>query len=304
LEIADANGLEEIHAFAESVLTHVYSATGDLRDGLAAGEHALAMLEARGNIWWICRTLWGLMAVANGLGEWRRSLEYCRRALEYGQEVNDLRLKVVGWWRTASTHVQRGDPEAGLRGCKEALALSPIPFDAAMVRAIKGYGLVKLGQIDAGIAELTAALDWLNQSHLSTFQWLYGFWLAEGHLQAGNPSRARTMVEEILATSRESSRRAEGLGERLLGESLLSEDPEAAARHLEGAIRILEEIGARNELAKALAALGSLYQRAGDVESARRLLMRALGIFEELGTLDEPPRVRAGLAALGGTFPA
>jgi len=148
LAIADASGLEEIRAFAECCLTHVYSVSGDLREGLAAGKHALAMFEARGNVWWICRTLWGLMSVANGLGEWEPSLEYCRRALEYGQTVNDLRLKVVGWWRTGSTHVQRGDPEAGLRCCEEALALSPIPFDAAMVKAVKGYGLIKLERFD------------------------------------------------------------------------------------------------------------------------------------------------------------
>src|SRR5438445_4755625 len=70
LAIADASGLEEIRAFAECCLTHVYSVSGDLREGLAAGKHALAMFEARGNVWWICRTLWGLMSVANGLGEW------------------------------------------------------------------------------------------------------------------------------------------------------------------------------------------------------------------------------------------
>ena len=298
LAIADASGLEEIRAFAECCLTHVYSVSGDLREGLAAGKHALAMFEARGNVWWICRTLWGLMSVANGLGEWEPSLEYCRRALEYGQTVNDLRLKVVGWWRTGSTHVQRGDPEAGLRCCEEALALSPIPFDAAMVKAVKGYGLIKLERFDAGMAALTEALEWLERSHLGHFRWLYGYWLVEGHLRRGERSRARALVEEILAAGREESRRAEGVGERLLGESLTLEDAAAAAIHLETASMVLEEIGARNELAKALAARGEVLQATGDVAGARQMWERALAIFEELGTLDEPPRVRAALAAL------
>src|SRR2546422_332058 len=298
LAIADASGLEEIRAFAECCLDHVYSVSGDLREGLAAGKRALAMFEARGNGWWICRTLWGLMSVANGLGEWNESLEYCRRALEYGQTVNDLRLKVVGWWRTGSTHVQRGDPEAGLRCCEEALALSPIPFDAAMVKAVKGYGLIKLERFDAGMAALTEALEWLERSHLGHFRWLYGYWLVEGHLRRGERSRARALVEEILAAGREESRRAEGVGERLLGELLTLEDAAAAAIHLETASRVLEEIGARNELAKALAARGEVLQATGDVAGARRMWERALAIFEELGTLDEPPRVRAALAAL------
>jgi len=304
LAIADASGLEEIRAFAECCLTHVYSVSGNLREGLAAGKRALAMFEARGNVWWICRTLWGLMSVANGLGEWQQSLEYCRRALEYGQATNDLRLKVVGWWRTGSTHVQRGDAEAGLQCCEQALALSPIPFDVTMIKAVKGYGLTKIGKVDAGIAELTEALEWLEQSHLGHFRAVYGYWLAEGYLRRGERLRARALVGEILAVSREESRRAEGVGERLLGESLMSEDPAAAVRHLEAASRILEEIGARNELARALAALGEVRQATGDVAGARQLLERALAIFEELGTLDEPPRVRAALTALGGTATA
>jgi len=61
---------------------------------------------------------------------------------------------------------------------------------------------------------------------------------------------------------------------------------------------VLEEIGARNELAKALAARGEVLQATGDVAGARQMWERALTIFEELGTLDEPPRVRAALAAL------
>ena len=298
LAIADASGVEEIRAYAECCLTHVYAASGDLREGLASGERALAIFEASGNVWWTCRTLWGLMAVANSLGEWPRSLDYCRRALEYGQTANDLRLKVVGWWRTGSTEVQRGDPAAGLRCCEEALALSPIPLDAAVVRAVKGYCLVKTGQLEAGVAELTDALAWFERSHLGHLRWSFGFWLAEGYLRLGDRSRARALAEEILAAGREESRRAEGVGERLLGESLMAADPAAAAGHLELAARILGEIGARNELAKALAARGELYGSAGDVDRARELLGRALAIFEELGTLDEPQRVRASLAAL------
>jgi hypothetical protein len=113
---------------------------GDLQAALAAGEGALTIFEAHGNIWWACRTLWHLSTITSPLGEWRKSLEYCHRALEYGQTVDDLRLKVVGWWRTGSTHLQRGDPKTGLQCCDEALVLSPIPFDAATIKAVRGHG--------------------------------------------------------------------------------------------------------------------------------------------------------------------
>src|SRR5207248_7062720 len=136
--IADAGGLEEIRAYAECCLAHVLMAAGDLRGAIDAGERALETLEARGNLWWASRALWALSPVANALGEWDRGLAYCRRALEHGHAVNDLRLKVVGWWRTGSTHIQRGDFAAGLQCLDEALALAPIPFDLGMMRANRG----------------------------------------------------------------------------------------------------------------------------------------------------------------------
>ena len=126
-----------------------------------------------------------------------------------------------------------------------------------------------------------------------------GFWLAEGYLRRGEPLRARALVEDILAASRGESRRAAGIGERLLGESLMSENHVAAAGHLDAAIAILEAIDASNELARALAARAELHRGTRDIAAAGKLLERALTIFEELGTLDEPPRVRVALATLG-----
>jgi len=81
-------------------------------------------------------------------------------------------------------------------------------------------------------------------------------------------------------------------------EILIPEDPSAAAAHLEAAVRTLEDVGARDELARALVAQASLLRVAGERVGTRRLLERALALFQELGTLDERPRVRAALAAL------
>src|SRR5205823_4388328 len=108
-----------------------------------AGERALSIFESRGNFWWAGRTLWHLSLAANALGRWDASLDYCRRALEHGTALNDLRLKAVGLWRMGSAHIQRGDLERGLQCCEEALALAPIPYDVENARAVHGYGLIK-----------------------------------------------------------------------------------------------------------------------------------------------------------------
>jgi len=300
--IADAANLEEIRAFAESCLGQAYTVAGHLREALPAGQRAVEVFEARGNIWWACRTLWIMSTTANAVGDWTTSLECCRRALQYGQDVNDLRLKVVGWWRTGSTHIQKGDPQTGLRCCEEALALSPIPFDAAQVRAAHGYGLIKAGDPAAGTAELGESVAWFEKSGLRYPRSFFGLWLVEGFLRLGDRVSARAEAEAILAISREVGyRHLEGAAERLLGAALAAEDPAGAARHLEIALRIADEVGSRNEAAKTLLVQATLRRDAGELGAARELLARALRIFEESKTLDDMARATSALADLGET---
>src|SRR6266446_1102953 len=75
---------------------------------------------------------------------------------------NCWRFKVLGLYRTGSAHIQQGDIECGLLYCDEALALEPIPYDVAMAKVFRGYGQIKAGRLDAGIAELREAIDWLD----------------------------------------------------------------------------------------------------------------------------------------------
>ena len=104
--------------------------TGDLRAAVEAGERGLAVFEAHHN---------DVVGVPDALrpqhgGQRARRVvarpRVRRRVVEYGREVDDLRLKVVGLWRSGSTHIQRGAVAEGLQCCEEALALSPIAFDA------------------------------------------------------------------------------------------------------------------------------------------------------------------------------
>jgi tetratricopeptide (TPR) repeat protein len=140
---------------------------------------------------------------------------------------------------------------------------------------------------------------WFEQSHLCYTRSLFGLWLGDVYLSQGKWFQARALSEEILAASQEAGyRHLAGVAERCLGESLMAEDLTAAAGHLEVALRILEEVGARNEVAKTLVAQANLHRTAGDVSAGRELLERALALFEMLGTLDEPHRVRAFLATL------
>ena len=75
----------------------------------------------------------------------------------------------------------------------------------------------------------------------------------------------------------------------------MATEPEAARRHLDAARQMLEDVDARNDLAKAVAARGTLHRTMGEHSAARQLLEEALAIFEALGTVDETVRVRGML---------
>ena len=300
-EIAEAEGLAELRAYAQSCLAHVYLVAGDLQGGLEAGEAALATFEARGNPWWACRTIWALQPLATGTGDWRRALAYCRRALTHAIATNDQRLQVVSWARTGATEVQRGDGDACVQACDRALAFSPAPFDVHSIKAMRGYGLVKRGDLEAGTRELGEAVAWFEKASLLYTTSLLSLWLADALLRQDRPGRAGELAERALRVARERGyRHLEGAASRALGEALAISAPASAAAPLADAERICQEVGARNELARTWAALGRLAKATGDGARGRALLGRARAEFEALGTIDELERTAAALEATGG----
>ena len=298
-ELAAAPGLDELRAYAESCLAQVYLTAGRLREALEAGERALATFEELGNLWWAVRTISHLSPAAIALGEWDRSLNYCRRAIEHGISLNEVRLRVIGLWRMGVTYAQQGDPERGVQCCTEALALKPLPYDAATAKWGRGYAEIRAGRIEAGIADLREALAWLEDTRLSYPRWRASLYLAEGYLRQGDRAAARSLIEAILEPSRTIGfLHFEGLACWLMGECLAPEDPGSAEPYVMAAMEILGRIGARNDLARAMVTRAALRQAAGDPITARRLLDQSEAIFRALGTLDEPARVRAARTAL------
>jgi len=296
---ASTAGLDDIKAFAESCLAQVYLTAGRFREAIESGERALACFEALGNLWWAGRTITHLSPAALALGEWDRSLNYCRRVLEYGSTLNDVRLRVIGLWRMGAGYIYQGNLERGLQCCNEALELGPLPFDAAMAKGIRGYGEIKSGRVDAGIADLIESVAWLKSFRLRYTHAHYALRLAEGYLRRGDHAIARPLIENVLETSRQTGYpHFEGLASWLLGECDAPEAPASAEPYVVTAMEILGRIGARNDLARAIVTRAALRQANGDLTTARRLLDEADAIFQTLGTLDEPARVERARAAL------
>jgi tetratricopeptide (TPR) repeat protein len=208
-------------------------------------------------------------------------------------------LQTAGLWRAAHAHLQQGEIERGLQYCDEALALQPIPYHSAAARAVHGYGLIKTGRVEAGIAELDVVVAWFESSRLAYFWSIATLWLAEGHLARRETTGSRRLIERVIETTQTIGYlHFEGLAHRLMGECLAVEEPLAAEEHAENALRILERCGAQNDFAKALVTRAELRRLNGDFATARELLQKAKKIFVTLVTLVEPARVDTALADL------
>ena len=88
-----------------------------------------------------------------------------------------------------------------------------------------------------------------------------------------------------------------------MAECLAAEAPASAETYADSAVRIFEEIGARNDLAKALVTSAALRRNAGEAEAARQLFDQARAMFQALGTRGEFARIDAALAALNAGRP-
>ena len=131
-------------------------------------------------------------------------------------------------------------------------------------------------------------MAWFERSNLHYTRSLFALWLAEGQLALGQQSDARILLETVVAKTRENGyRHLEGVAERLLGEALGPGDP-AAVEHLDLAHRVLEEVGARNDIAKVLVARARCHLASGDATAAGEALKQAKEMFASLGTVDGP----------------
>jgi hypothetical protein len=169
---------------------------------------------------------------------------------------------------------------------------------------IIGYGKIKAGRLDEGVAELSEGLAWFESSHMRWTHTIGAVWLAEGYLRRGDRAGARPLIERVLATSRATGYlHYEGRACWLMGEYIADDAPAAAEDHVEAAMQIFERVGARNDLAKAMVTRAALRQRAGDVATARQLLGEASAIFQTLDSRGEFARIAAARAALDRGLP-
>ena len=67
-----------------------------------------------------------------------------------------------------------------------------------MAKSVRGYGKIKLGLVDAGIADLSETVSWFEKSRLRYTHGRFSLFLAEGFLRRGDRIAARPLIDALL----------------------------------------------------------------------------------------------------------
>jgi class 3 adenylate cyclase/tetratricopeptide (TPR) repeat protein len=196
-------------------------------------------------------------------GEWDRAIEEYEKGARLATEAGDLfRLYIIWWWK-GRAHSMAGDPATGKALLEESLALS------GKIGTRFGFAIQK--------TELAVCL-----------------------LALGDPARATDLCREAMPVAKESGEQwALALAYRALAEAsatLSAESLEAEAA-MRNAVRLLERIEARPELARTHASDGRLRKARGDTPGAQVSVGKAAAMFRELGMVNDLRRSETILGA-------
>jgi class 3 adenylate cyclase/tetratricopeptide (TPR) repeat protein len=292
--------------YAHMLLAWTRMLQGRLLEGLEHRDKSIMHLQEDFDVRWQAWVLAAGCLINGWLGRWSDAAANGEEELELADRYSDESLASFAYWNLAFVHVDKGNLERAVELAQMGFDKAPTPGDASWSLAPLGWAHSLLGETVAGIAELETAVA---GNRAGRFVWgeHVAVILAEAHLRAGDPAKARDELERTCPYLEKAGMTiALGIAERLtaeIGRATGWQDlsRQQATNHYARSVELLAEAGARNELANTLVAMGHYYAEGGDGAEARAHFSRALDIYEALGTMGSPQCVRDALASLPGS---
>jgi len=298
LQIAASFGLGQAHhvlGVHPAAQRHLRSAVSAVEGELARERWGMAgLISVAARIW--------LAASLADVGEFAEAVECIHTGLALA-EAADHPWSIAGSLMTVGfTHLSRGHTDAAGPALERGIAFSremEITAWLPMLLCARGATEARGGRVAEGVLLLEEGAGRAASLRILSRQALRLTWLAEAYGLAGR-------VEEAVATAQEAHRLASEQEERgyaagalrMLGEALAATDPDAAARHCEGALAGALALGMRPLEALARLDLGTLAARAGRRDAARDHLTTAAEMLQAMDMRHWLPAARSALATL------
>ncbi len=275
--------------------------TGPIREGVTALEEAVPLLEQRQDFIGAAFARGALAMGYARLGEFAKAENAARYATE-AAAGGDLIAQLDAQIAESMVRSERGQLDEAIP-IAQACVMRAEQTGATACAVVSSWVLGDIFQRQGRFQEARQALQRGNELALVVDRMMWRptlqAWLGTSATALGDFAAAEGSWEEPLATARSIGnrfgeagilqKRAEASAQRGNGEAALADFAASAA--------ILDELGARPQLARVLRGWGETLRAAGRTAESDATLHRALSLFEEMGIAPEAEAVRATLAA-------
>jgi class 3 adenylate cyclase/tetratricopeptide (TPR) repeat protein len=307
LKLGEETEDQQVIGYACAWLTYTCADLGLLDEAILFGERAQEICRSRESDRYLyLKSLGGLGQAYADRGEVKKALEAGEANLEYGQRHSSIRSLGMGHVTLALAHQMDGDFPSAIECATQALEVSVDPFWAVCARLYLGLGYVFNGQFqegenalqeilvysrDLGIEMLDAPVQaCLGLVAVAKGQIGEGIELAEGSLCSLMAEGRKTGYVQVAA----------GIGKVYgLFAGQIPQAEKKAEEHLNKAIEVGKEIGAKGIMGQAYLDLGLLHSAKGEKGKARECVSAAIELFEQCGLERYLRQAKETLESLG-----
>ena len=305
LAVASKLGDPELMALPGAVIGRALFMQGQFAKSLELLNQTVPLLEAAKNHHEILYSHIFRAGSRAALGDYATGSKEIMRVLKLLQASRDLNAKTMAHTAFALIQLIAGRYAEAIENAKKAFAIAENSGDAMFQYSSNSFiawGLSGLKDYEGAIKHWTAAHEAAKKlgGRLLLGEWLAAI-EAETLLESGDVTSALKKGEEALAIAKTTgSVIAEALAERAIGRVLAAGSPprlDEADGHLTKSAALMEEIGAKFDLARTFLAQGRVRNERKDKDGASESLKRALALATECGLQNVETMARELLAA-------
>jgi tetratricopeptide (TPR) repeat protein len=308
LEIGEEIDNQQVIGYACTWLSWTCVCLGLLDEAIGFGERAQQIaglfpsdhylyFKSLGGIGWAC--CWK--------GDGKRALGAGRTLVDYGRRHSNVRSMTLGNFIIGLSDFNAGDFPAAIEFSKKAIEVSADPFYSQFSKLGLGFAYAQNNQFQEAEEALRDVLSFSQEFGCENLGTSASVMLGFISIAKGNMTQGLKMIEEGQRTLLENeSKCIFASWEHVLGHFylevvakkapislsvmaknvgfLLRNVPTAAKKaeeHLNKAIEVAQEIGAKTILGRACLDLGLLHKTRGRIDQARECISKAVQIFEE-----------------------
>jgi class 3 adenylate cyclase/tetratricopeptide (TPR) repeat protein len=307
LKLGEKAGHQKAVGYACTWLTWACSELGFFSEGLDFGERAQKIAESfTSDQYLFFKSLGGICCINFFKGDTNRIFEGAKRLLEYGERNANNRSKVFGHWMEAFGHQAVGDIKSCQKSSKKAIEVALDPAYAQFPRGSLAQAYFLGGQLEQAENLLQSGLNFCEKHGMGQGAVLCQIFLAPILITKGHMKQGAELLEKAQETLIRNHRRMMyAVSEYVLGEvnlqiatgpkpslSIMAKNisflvknipfaRKKAEEHLNKAIELFQEIGAKSFLGQAHLSLGLLYKATKRTGQARQCILEAINIFKK-----------------------